>query len=177
MKTITKDTLELNLKEATSNLLKMARNACWNKISYNTSYIISEIKNDSRSFKTQRIDRNKTNQEKNPITLERATAELKSIFENLYDINLEIFKSGTEIAIIDIRYYPKSALDPNFYETVKENNPMLHCKIELPSYYKQRNEKFDINWQLGGIRHEWNNFLSKIRFKICEYRVKRRKKR
>ena len=167
----------MNLKEATSNLLEMARNACWNKISDNTSYIISEIKNDSRNFKRQRIDRNKTNREKNPMTLEKATAELKSIYENLYDINLEIYKSRKEITIIDIRYYPKSALDNSFYETVKENRPMLHCKIELPNYLKDENEKFDINWHLGGIQHEWNNFLGKIRFKIYEYRFQRRKNR
>jgi hypothetical protein len=46
---------------------------------------------------------------------------------------------------------------------------MLHCKVGLPHYRKNDNEKFDVNWELGGIRHEWNIFLGKIRFKIYEY--------
>ena len=35
----------------------MARNSCWNKISDNTSYIVSEIKNDVQN----RTERKKTN--------------------------------------------------------------------------------------------------------------------
>jgi len=171
LKTVTKNNLELHLKEATSTLLGMAKNSCWNKISDNTSYIISETKNDL----LKRTERKKINNKKKTKSLEQIKVELKDIYENLYDINLYIYKSKKDTTIIEIQYYPKSSLEPDFYENVKENEPMLHCKIRLPSYRKNDNEKFDANWELGGIRHEWNNFLGKIRFKIYKYRHLKRK--
>jgi hypothetical protein len=165
LKTVTKNNLELNLKEATSSLLEMAKTSCWNKISENTSYIISEIINDERNFFDKRIERKKANEKKKPKSLEQITTELKDIYENLYDINLYVYKSKKEITIIEIQYYPKSSLEADFYETVKSNEPMLHCKIGLPNYRKNDNEKFDINWELGGIRHEWNSFWNQLNFK------------
>lgn len=176
MKKVTKNNLEQVLKEATFTLLEMARNSCWNKISDNASYIISEIKNDERNFKIQRIERKKVNDKKKPTSLEQATTELNAIYDNLYDINLEIYKSKKDRTIVEIRYFPKSSLESDFYETVKDNEPMLHCKIGLPNYRKNDAEKFDVNWELGGIRHEWNNLLGKIRFKIYEYKYLKRKK-
>jgi hypothetical protein len=176
LKTVTKNNLELNLKEATSSLLEMARNSCWNKISDNTSYIISEIINDERNFFDKRIERKKANERKKAKSLEQITADLKDIYENLYDINLYIYKSEKESTIIEIQYYPKSSLESDFYETVKENNPMLHCKVGLPHYRKNETEKFDVNWELGGILHEWNKFLGKIRFKIYEYKHLKKKR-
>jgi hypothetical protein len=171
LKKVTKNNLELNLKEATSSLLAMARNSCWNKISHNTSYIISEIINDEQNFFDKRIELKKANENKKPKSLEQITAELKNIYENLYDLNLYVYKSKKESTIIEIQYYPKSSLESEFHEIVKENNPMLHCKIGLPHYRKNDIEKFDVNWELGEIRYEWNNFLYKIRFKIykCKY--------
>ncbi|WP_299126245.1 hypothetical protein [uncultured Winogradskyella sp.] len=160
-----KENLEQSLREATSSLLEMARNSCWNKISDNTSYIISEIINDERNFFDRRIERKKVNEKKKTKSLEQITAELKDIYENLYDINLYVYKSKKESTIIEIQYYPKSSLESDFYETVKENNPMLHCKIGLPNYRKNDTKKFDVNWELGGIRHEWNSFWSRLKFK------------
>lgn len=162
---ITKNNLELNLKEATSTLLEMARNSCWNYISQNTSYIISEIKNDSRNFKIQRIEKNKVNRKKKPVSLQKVTSELKSIYEDLYDINLVIYKSQKDKTIVDIRYYLKSSLETNYYETVKNNEPMLHCKVGIPQYAHGKSKKYDVNWELGGIRHKWNLFLNNIQFK------------
>ncbi|WP_298903488.1 hypothetical protein [uncultured Psychroserpens sp.] len=166
MKTVTKNNLEQNLKEATSSLLEMARNSCWNKISDNTSYIISEIKNGEPN----RTERKKANDKKIPKSLGKITTELKAFYENLYDINLHIYKSKKDKTIIEIQYYPKSSLESDFYETVKNNDPMLHCKIGLPNYRRNDTNKFDVNWELGGIRYEWNSFLGKIRFKIWKYK-------
>lgn len=165
MKKITKDKLEQNLKEATSTLLEMAENSCWNKISENTSYIISEIVNDERNLFDNRIKRKKANEKKNPKSLEQITAELKDIYENLYDINLYVYQSKKESTIIEIQYYPKSSLEPDFYETIKNNEPMLHMKIGIPPYVNNKNEKYDVNWELGGIRHEWNLFWYRLKFK------------
>ena len=109
-----KENLEQSLREATSSLLEMARNSCWNKISDNTSYIISEIVNDERNFFDKRIARKKANEKKQPKSLEQITVELKDIYENLYDINLYIYRSEKESTIIEIQYYPKSSLE-DFY--------------------------------------------------------------
>ena len=98
------------------------------------SYIVSEIKNDSRNFKIQRLERNKANRKKKPVTLKNAKSELKSIYENPYDIDLEIYKSRKNKTIVDIRYYSKSALESDHYEKVKNNEPMLHCKVGIPPY-------------------------------------------
>lgn len=165
MKKVTKNKLEQNLKEATSTLLEMARNSCWNKISDNTSYIISEIKKGVRN----RTERKKENEKKEPESLGKITAELKAIYENLYDINLYIYKSEKEKTIIEIQYYPKSSLESDFYETVKNNEPMLHMKVEIPPYVNNKTEKYDVNWELGGIKHELNLFWSRLKFK-WEYR-------
>lgn len=153
------------MKEATSTLLEMARNSCWNKISGNTSYIISEIINDERNFFDKRIERKKANEKKKSKSLEQITAELKDIYENLYDINLYIYKSEKESSIIEIQYYPKSSLESEFYETVKDNDPMLHMKIGIPPYVNNKTEKYDVNWELGGIIYEWNLFWSRLKFK------------
>ncbi len=65
MDNITKNNLELNLKEATFDLLEMARKSCWNKISDNTCYIISEIVEDDYTFTERQLARKKANDKKN----------------------------------------------------------------------------------------------------------------
>ncbi len=162
MKTVTKNKFEFNLKEATSTLLEMARNSCWNRISDNTSYIITEIKNDIPN----RTERKISNDKKIPKSLEEITLELKAIYENLYDINLFIYKSEKKSTIIEIQYYPKSSLESEFYEAVKNNDPMIHMKIGIPPYVISKTEKYDVNWQLGGIRYEWNSLWNRLKFKL-----------
>ena len=165
MKTVTKNNLEQNLKEATSTLLEMAKNSCWNKISNNTSYIISEKVNIEQNSFQKRIERKKANNKKKTKSLEQITAKLKDIYENLYDINLCIYKSQKENTIIEIQYYLKSSHESEFYETVKNNNPMLHAKIGIPPYVNNKTEKYDVNWELGGMRYKWNLFFNRLKFK------------
>ncbi|GAA0733951.1 hypothetical protein [Aquimarina litoralis] len=144
-----RENLEQNLKEATSSLLEMAKNSCWNKISDNTRYLISEIKNDELNALDKRKDRKRKNDKKISKSLEQISSELRDIYENLYDINLYIYKSEKDNTIIEIQYYPKSSLESEFYETVKNNEPMLHCKIAIPPGYNDKKEKFDVNWELN----------------------------
>jgi hypothetical protein len=79
--TITKNGLEPILKEATSTLLEMASNSCWNKISENTSYIISEIVTNEQDSSKKRIKRKKINDEKIPKSRAQIATELKKIYE------------------------------------------------------------------------------------------------
>ncbi|WP_025744129.1 hypothetical protein [Aquimarina pacifica] len=144
-----RENLEQNLKEATSSLLEMAKNSCWNKISDNTRYLISEIKNDELNILDKRKDRKRKNDKKISKSLEQISSELRDIYENLYDINLYIYKSEKDNTIIEIQYYPKSSLESEFYETVKNNEPMLHCKIAIPPGYNDKKEKIDVNWELN----------------------------
>ena len=53
---------------------------------------------------------------------------------------------------------------------------MLHCKVSIPPYrankpnaYKKE-RRFDINWELGGIKHEWNKLLWELRYLIEKYK-------
>ena len=90
--------------------------------------------------------------------------ELMLLYDDLYDVNLYIYKALKDKTIIDIRYFLKSSLDKDYLEKVKDKKPMLHCKIVQPPYihYKSK-EKFDVNWDLGGMRYYWNLFWRGIR--------------
>ncbi|WP_221417975.1 hypothetical protein, partial [Fulvivirga kasyanovii] len=57
--------------------------------------------------------------------------------------------------IIEVQYYLKSSLEKDYLEDVRNNDPMLHCKVAIPPYLTNNQHKFDINWQLGGIRYQW----------------------
>jgi hypothetical protein len=163
LKNITEETLEETLKEAVSALLELAENSCWNKISQNTTYIISEILNDGKNHFEKRITRKKLNEKKTPQSLKQAAVELKALYKNLYDINLYIYKSKKNYTIIEIQYYSKLSLNPDFYETVKDNEPLLHCKIGIPPYAHDKG-KYDVNWELGGIQYNWNLFFYRLKF-------------
>ncbi len=102
MRNIKKENIEQSIKQATSTLLEMARNSCWNTISDNTSYIISEIVSDETNFFDVQIERKKENDKKKPKSRKQITKELKIIYENLYDINLYVYKSNKENTIIEI---------------------------------------------------------------------------
>ena len=68
--------------------------------------------------------------------------KLKDIYDSIYDINLYVYKCEEHRTIIDIRYYPKSKLDADFFKTVINNPPMLHCKISIPPYVKKDKIKY-----------------------------------
>ena len=151
--------MEQNIKKALPQLLKMARDHCWNTISDHCLFILSEIKNDEEDFSDQRVARKKVYEKKVPKSFEEIMDDLKLIYDDLYDVNLYIYKALKDKTIIEICYYPKSAFDKDYFEKVKDKEPMLHCKLSLPPYrpYGSK-EKFDINWGLGGLRHQWNMF-------------------
>jgi len=106
LKTFTKENLESSLKEATKKLLNLARDICWNKISDNTTYIISEIEDIEipNDFYKSLLARKEANSKKTPKSIEEITIDLNLIFENLYDINLHIYKSEKYKTITEIRY-------------------------------------------------------------------------
>ena len=163
--------LKNKIQEATSSLIDMATDICWNKISRNCEYIMSEIDESiGKNFFERAKIRKRINDKKAPKTLSGVVMELTNIYENLYDINLYIYKSLTNKTIIEIRYFLKTSHTEEFYPTIINNEPMLHCKVAIPPYIKQKpnsteqQEPFDVNWELGGIRHEWKKFWWKAKF-------------
>lgn len=155
---MTIDTLDKDLKGLTDDLLEMARNLTWNEISNDCRYILTEIVDSDKNFFEQRKLRKRLNDSKIPRDLNLIVPDLKTIFENIYDLNLYVYKAKAEQTIIEIQYYPKSNLNKDYLEKVKDNKPMLHCKIATPPYAVDNKVKFDINWELGGLRHEWKMF-------------------
>ncbi|PKV50917.1 hypothetical protein ATE84_2986 [Aquimarina sp. MAR_2010_214] len=175
--------LESKILDATSSLIDIATDICWNKISRNCEYIMSEIDENiwGNYFERAKI-RKKVNNKKPPKSLNGIVAELTAIYENLYDINLYIYKSLSDKTIIEIRYFLKTSHTAEFYPTIINNEPMLHCKVARPSYIAKSpnstklEKKFDVNWELGGIRHEFNKFLGKIRYRIWKYEHEHKQK-
>jgi len=159
---MTKETFEQDIKNMVSSLLEMARASCWNNISDNCVYIISEIKDSNEDSNQQRVERNKINKKKIPQSFEMMIKQMKSIYPTLYDVIFFVYKSEKHRTIIDVRYYSKTNFEKEYFEKVKDNAPMLHSKVTIPPYIStfdnDKQKKFDINWELGGIRHQWKMF-------------------
>ena len=176
-----KEELEIKISEATLLLIDMATDICWNKISKECEYIMSEIDEsiDKNAFEFAKI-RKKVNDKKIPKSLKGIISDLTIIYGNLYDVNLYIYKSLSDKTIIEIRYFLKTSHTKEFYPTIINNETMLHCKIARPSYAtelfnsKKPEKKFDINWELGGIRHEWNKFVNRIKFRFWKFKHRKR---
>ncbi|WP_289665934.1 hypothetical protein [Flavobacterium panacagri] len=162
-----KSSIEEKIKNLTTQLLELARLKCWNTISNNLVFILSNISEiEGENFFTQRINRNKLNENKIPKNFTEAITDLKEIYDLIYDINLYIYKAEKEQTIIEIQYFLKSNLDADYLKTVADNPSMLHCKITLPPYRKNDDAKFDVNWELGGIRYRWNIFWWRANWKL-----------
>ena len=149
----------------------MARNSCWNKISDNCEFILSEI-NEVRAsnFYEERKMRKAENATKTPTSLKQAADELKEMYSDLYDVNMYIFHSMKNKTIIDIRYFLKSKLEPDYQSIIKDQEPMLHCKIGVPPYLNDKEDEYDVNWELGGIRYNWKMFLWRSKYRLNKIR-------
>ena len=143
------DSFEKTIESLKEKLLELAREFCWNEISDNCVYILTEIRNDNnKNFLEQVAERKKVNERKVPKQFDKAVKELFEMYSLLYDINLYVFKAEKERTIVEIQYFLKSRLDKEFQETVKNKESMFHCKLPSPPYHHDKTEKFDINWHL-----------------------------
>lgn len=161
-----KEYLKEKIESCIGNLQRLAKINCWNEISFNYVFIVSDFNEfEGSNFFEQRKARNKVNKFKTALSLDSVIEILNKESHDFYDVNLYIFKASKKETIIEIQYYRKSNLEPNYFEIVKNEKPMFHSKISLPSYFLE-GRKFDVNWELGGIRHSWNHFLSQIKYRI-----------
>lgn len=155
---------EEDIKISIIQLIEIVNQNCWNNISPNLVFIVSNI-NEAKvdDFFIQRINRN--NKGKIGENLTDAINYLNEFSENIYDINLYIYKSTKYKTIIEIRYFLKSDLDSDYLKTVIDSPPMLHSKLVRPPYAND-SEKFDVNWELGVIKHLWKMFWRKKSIKV-----------
>ncbi len=144
---MTLNTFQKEIEGAVPKLLEMARELTWNKIPDNCKFILTEIKDSQENFHVQRQLLKKENDKKVPLTLQELMPALQNLYDNLYDINLHIYRATKNVTIIDVRYYPKSSLDQEYRLKVLGNTPMLHCKVAMPPWLSDKKEKFDINWE------------------------------
>ncbi|KRB56932.1 hypothetical protein [Flavobacterium sp. Root186] len=159
--------IEEEIKNLTTQLLDLVNHYCWNDISKNLMFILSDISEvKGENFFIQRLNKNKLNKNKILKSFNEAMAAVKEIYHLTYDINLYVYKSEKHQTIIDIRYFLKSQLDADYLKKVINNPPMLHCKITQPPYLKSDKNKFDVNWELGGLKHNWNMFWWKLNYKL-----------
>ncbi|HEY1195072.1 hypothetical protein [Flavobacterium sp.] len=168
-----KKNIEEEISNLTNQLIELVSLECWNDISNNLVFILSNISETGENALVHRHNRNIANKKKTPKSLNEAVSDLAKIYDTIYDINLYVYKAEKNRTILDIRYFLKSELDAEYLKTVINNSPMLHCKIVLPPYLKE-NSKFDVNWELGGIRHHWNMFWYRRKFrKLAQARISR----
>jgi hypothetical protein len=146
LKIMTKETLASDLIEASKALVELAKEICWNEISDDYLYILTEIQNSSDNFEVQQKRRALENSKKIPGKMQSVILELEILYSNIYDINLHIYEAQSDKTIIEIRYFVKSSLDPAYEEKVIDTSPMLHCKVAHPPSL-QEGEKFDVNWE------------------------------
>jgi hypothetical protein len=157
------DTIKIDILNASNSLLTIARDLTHNSISDNFVFIIRIVDKDFNkisSFYERNKLRNIINNSKPVLTIDNATKELENIFDQIHEINLYIYKSENIKTIIEIEVtiFDKS-ISP------KKEIPQLHCKVPIPPYASQTNEKFDINWQLETFGSKWKMFWWKQKTK------------
>lgn len=139
--------LENEIRGASQTLLKMAKDSTWNKFSDNLKFIVKEIRESSDDFNKQPLDRKIENDKKTPTNLNEIMPFFHSVYEDLYDINLYIYKASAKMTIIEIQYYLKSSLPEDYRLEIINNPPMLHCKVPIPPWLSHKSKKFNINWE------------------------------
>ncbi|AZB26057.1 hypothetical protein EG339_16425 [Chryseobacterium bernardetii] len=164
-----KENIKENIEICLVGLQQLAKANCWNKISPNFVFIISDINEfEGENFFELRRSRNKVNKSKTRLSLNSAIEILDKEYQDLYDVNFYIFKASKKETIIEIQYYRKSNLAADYLKMVKNNKPMYHSKISRP-YYARNDSKFDINWESGGVTYFINYFLIQIKYRVNSF--------
>lgn len=146
--------LRLDIKNCTTTLLAMARDHCWNMITDEVVYIISEIKDDEET-RQKGMENRRSKDKLESMDFDRMSSQLATIYPKVHDINLYVHRAEQHRTIVDVRYYLKANVG---YETKPETPSMLHAKIALPPYRGDGSQKFDVHWEFGGLRHQWRMF-------------------
>lgn len=160
----TSDILIQNLRNLTNDVLRLGERHTWNKIPAQCKYILSEIKPSSFSdLEAQREFYKKENLKKTPSDLASIVPKLEGYYDQIYDINMEIFRVVKDYTIIDIRYFLKTSVDTEYYKKIEQNTPMYHAEMTIPPYILDASkQKFDVNWQFNKLKYLWNMFKARF---------------
>lgn len=122
--------LKENIQLTISSLEALVEECCWNKISNNYLYILTDISElEYSNFHELRTTIRKINNKKRPKDLDSVLKSLTEIYSDLYDINCYIFRAEKDFTIVEIQYYKKSNLDRDFAKKVRDNPPMYHARV------------------------------------------------
>src|SRR5690606_25322255 len=105
------------------------------------------------------------NDKKVPVTFLEIMPSLQNLYDNLYDINLHIYRADKYLTVVDFRYYPKSSLNQDYRQSVLDKPPMLHFKIATPPWLMDKKQKFDINWEHKQWLINWKLFWARQKLK------------
>lgn len=153
---MTKKEFQEELERCTSLLLNMGRTLSWNKISNNCRFVVSAISIEDSA--TPRIALIQAAKPEAPVSLAVAADSLYAIYNDLYDINLYIYKASGKETLIDIKYLLRSAINMDCLSSATNEQPMFGCKVILPPWYKE-GRKFNINWIHNRRFIKWKSSL------------------
>jgi len=152
--------------ELLSSLDGLVEECCFNSVSRNQLFILSEIdinpKENSRDPLLVRVAEIEAKKSKEVLNLKEVSSRLFSIYPDLYDINVTVFHSMKQKTFIEFSYVRKSHLDDGHPCRMSNVEPMYHAKLTTPFYLKDQNEKFDVNWQ----HQEWKNWWRRLQLKM-----------
>lgn len=121
--------LEEKIRSTAISLLDLAEKQCWNKVSKNCHYILTDINAlEYSNFHMLRKLKYKANSKKNPQDLNSILKVLYEYDNDLYDVVLYVFKAKKNQTIIEIEYLKKSDLDPEYDQEIKDYPTMFHAK-------------------------------------------------
>ncbi|WP_164976649.1 hypothetical protein [Chryseobacterium sp. CH21] len=157
---MTQNDLKDHIKINITSLLQLVKTNCWNTISPDLFFILSDFNEFEGTNSLERSSsRNRINNSKMMLTLDSAVENLYKELDDLYDVNLYMFRANKTETIVEIQYYRKSNFETDYFAAIKDNQPMFHSKIEIP-VYAWDGGKFDVNWESGGgLHHAWKIFL------------------
>jgi hypothetical protein len=97
--------LETGIRNSVENILMLAEKYCWNKLSPNLSFILSDFNEfkGNTSFELIKSKR-EINNKKILQSLETIIEVLKEKYSDLYDVVLYVFESKKEKTIIEIEF-------------------------------------------------------------------------
>ncbi|MGH1364434.1 MAG: hypothetical protein ACRBF0_12820 [Calditrichia bacterium] len=169
--------LERQILVATNQLIDCTRDFCWNTIPNSCAYILSDVTfRDGESLKDSMKRRNKENHKKMPSELTTLLSTLLALYPKIHEINLEIYRVIEEQTIVDIRYILH---DPQYGLREKDHEVDVNWKIPIPPYADKYftslgrepggHRKFDVNWQVSGLKHYWRLFWFGMQVRIGRF--------
>lgn len=158
------DIIAQSLRDLTTSAIKLADMHTFDKIPTECKYLLSEVRCDLR-FPDLHRGRKYYKQEKKKKPLLSSSDivnELESLYGDLIEVYVEVFRVKRNLTIIEVRYLLNRSVDDideylAMKMIIKDQLPIFRAVITSPPYvFDLENEKFDINWRFKAIKCRWN---------------------